>query len=161
VSRAATSQLLFARTFNAGLGRVPRCLACACHAWAGPLVGFVLAILLVSTTPVGTGGGVHQFTLVHPLFSHLHVYAGQILTHEQLEQAVVATASGEARPRLPGPALGAGSAGVTIDAGLAQSPVLPASLVATLPSAPTRSLDVDDTAPRGRTEAPPDPPPTA
>jgi hypothetical protein len=154
------SQPLSARILPTGLGIMPRSLVAACHAWVGPLVAFVLAMLLVSTTPVGTGGGVHQFSLVHPLFSHLHLYAGQILTHEQLEQAVAAT-GGEARPGPAGPALGAGSPGVTLDAGLALSPILPMPPAAAVVGARARSYDSDDDVPGGRVEAPPDPPPTA
>ena len=50
-------------------------------------VVFMLALLLVSTTPMGTGAGVHQFDLVHPLFAHVHLVNGRVLTHEQIDRA--------------------------------------------------------------------------
>src|SRR5438045_6357708 len=49
----------------------------------GYLIAFVLVLLLASTTPVGTGSGAHQFDLLHPLFSHVHVVDGRVVTHEQ------------------------------------------------------------------------------
>ena len=67
-----------------------------------PLV-LLLALLLIGTTPTGTGAGLHQFDLVHPLFAHLHVVNGRVLTHEQMQRGEPA-ARGVSR----GPALGAG-----------------------------------------------------
>lgn len=122
-----------------------------------PLLATILAVLLISTTPIGTGGGVHQFDLVHPLFSHLHLYQGRLLTHEQLESALTRTTA----PVGAGPALGAGSVSATGDAGLALSPTLPPISSATLFDLPARAMDLDVASPRDRVEAPPDPPPTA
>jgi len=136
-----------------------RSMAGACHRSLAPLVTFVLAMLLVSTTPIGTGGGVHQFDLVHPLFSHLHLYAGRLLTHQQLEQALADHVPAN-RPSVPGPAFGAGTASDALDGGLAVGPLVPLQPVANVASRPGQRLDLDDVSvPRGRTEAPPDPPP--
>jgi hypothetical protein len=133
-------------------------MASASVASPGALVAVVLAALLMVTTPVGTGGGVHQFNLVHPLFAHVHIYDGRILTDEQLAQAL---RSSSTRTTTPGPALGAGSASESGDAGLALSPTVPVPLEATLASRRAPTFDTDVALPRGRVEAPPDPPPTA
>ena len=147
------------RTFTTRPELRPRSMGGACHRSLAPLVTFVLAMLLVSTTPIGTGGGVHQFDLVHPLFSHLHLYAGRLLTHEQLEQAI-ADHMQASRPSVPGPAFGAGTAADALDGGLALGPLVPLQPVASVASRPGQRLDLDDVrVPRGRTEAPPDPPP--
>ena len=50
----------------------------------GYLIAFVLMLLLAATTPVGTGTGLHQFDLLHPLFSHVHVVNGRVMSHEQM-----------------------------------------------------------------------------
>lgn len=129
----------------------------------GPFVAFVLAMLLIGTTPVGTGGGVHQFSLVHPLFSHVHLYAGRLLTHEQLKlEGTVQNASTASHAQSPrsGPALGAGSAAGETDAGLALSPTVPVPPSAVLLGARAGLLEAEGIAPRGRVVAPPDPPPT-
>ena len=40
----------------------------------------VLGGLLVVTTPVGTGQGIHQSELLHPLLPHLHLVAGRLVS---------------------------------------------------------------------------------
>jgi len=56
----------------------------------------VLALLLIGTTPTGTGVGLHQFDLVHPLFAHVHIVNGHVLTHDQAQQGATTTsASGQ------------------------------------------------------------------
>src|SRR5579864_7499576 len=80
----------------------------------GYLIAFMLAVLLASTTPVGTGAGTHQFDLLHPLFAHLHLVDGRWLTHEQLAQRVTPV---ETRTS-PGPALGAGNSAGSADGAL-------------------------------------------
>ena len=121
---------------------------------------FVLVVLLVSTTPMGTGTGVHAFDLVHPLFSHIHVVGGRVMTHEQIAQERANAAAD--KTTLPGPALGAGSNLPTADGlgltstALDDQPI--EALLAGLTSAPPL-MDVD--VPAGREVAPPDPPPLA
>jgi hypothetical protein len=124
------------------------------------LVAFTLALLLVGTTPTGTGAGVHQFDVLHPLFSHVHVINGRVMTHEQIQQ-------GQAAPRpaashaTPGPAFGAGSANVQGDAGLGISPIVPFLSVSLRPDPFGSRLAVEPRLLVGRVEAPPDPPPTS
>jgi hypothetical protein len=123
-------------------------------------VVFTLALLLVSTTPMGTGSGVHQFDLVHPLFAHVHLVNGRMLTHEQMEQ-------GDATPRPPahgytaGPAFGAGAGGAPGDTGLGVGPTLPFQPLSLLPAIFGRRFRLQARLPVGRSEAPPDPPPTS
>jgi hypothetical protein len=133
-------------------------MASAYRAAPGPLVAVVLAALLMVTTPVGTGGGVHQFNLVHPLFAHVHIYDGRILTHEQLAETLQPSPP---RTHSPGPALGAGSASASAEAGLALSPTVPVPPTAVLAGTRAQTFETDLAPPRGRVEAPPDPPPTA
>ena len=124
---------------------------------AGYLFAVLVAVLLAVTTPVGTGAGVHQFDLVHPLFAHVHMINGRAMTHEQLQ------AQRSARPTANasrGPAFGAGSGGSAADGGVGVSPTLPAVSVS-LVFGRERLAAADATrAPTGRVEAPPDPPPT-
>jgi hypothetical protein len=123
-------------------------------------VVFTLALLLVSTTPMGTGTGIHQFDLVHPLFAHVHVVNGRVLTHEQIAQ-------GQDIPRpagsgfAAGPVVGAGTAPAQGETGVGVSPTLPFQAVSLQsPFFGLRFLP-DARLPVGRSEAPPDPPPTS
>ena len=120
-------------------------------------LAFLLALLLVSTTPVGTGTGLHELDLLHPLFNHVHLVNGRILTHAQL------AASGVPVPAAPtnGPALGAGGGGAPIDGGLDVSPVGLLELTLILPGTLTESVVEDTPSVHGREEAPPDPPPVS
>ena len=47
-------------------------------------IAFVLAVLLIGTTPIGTGVGAHQFDLVHPLFTHVHIVNGRVLSQWEM-----------------------------------------------------------------------------
>src|SRR5438105_7629649 len=96
-------------------------------------IGFLLAVLLISTTPVGTGIGAHQLDLLHPLFSHVHVVNGRLLTHEQLSQSD--SASSPDAP-LRGPAVGAGSGSAPGDGGPGLIPTLPLLQMISVPVAP-------------------------
>jgi hypothetical protein len=120
----------------------------------GYLIAFVLTLLLASTTPVGTGAGSHQFDLLHPLFSHLHVVNGRLMTHEQMEAAMDLDSS----PRAPGVALGSGGAG-SDDGGVGISPTLPAPATFVTALSHNRSESSETVAPVGRDDPPPDPPP--
>jgi hypothetical protein len=121
----------------------------------GCLTAFVLAMLLASTTPIGTGAGLHQFDLLHPLFSHVHLVNGQILTHEQLLQRQAARDLGYAA----GPSLGSGGTNASIEAGVGPSPVVPDELFRLSAAQPTGWLMVEVRTPPGHLEAPPEPPP--
>jgi hypothetical protein len=124
----------------------------------GYTIALLLAVLLIGTTPVGTGVGLHQFDLVHPLFSHVHLVNGRVVTHDQMQRGETTVA----RPGSPGPALGAANA-----PGLADG-----ELGAFATDQPIQALDVlmmwhagrtewSALFPLDRREAPPDPPPTS
>jgi hypothetical protein len=117
----------------------------------------LLALLLIGTTPTGTGAGVHQFDLVHPLFSHVHVVNGRVLTHEQMRRGDPAGPSTSA-----GPAVGAanGSNAADVDLGVNSSDRPIESLVGALSWAARRTA-WHEGLPLDRREAPPDPPPTS
>jgi hypothetical protein len=121
----------------------------------GYLIGFILAVLLASTTPVGTGSGAHQFDLLHPLFSHVHLVNGHVLSHEQLAQA---PASMDERA-WSGPAVGSGGDSAFSDAGLGVSPTLPARAVEFVADTRPEIVVYEVRIPSGWLEAPPDPPP--
>jgi hypothetical protein len=121
----------------------------------GYLIAFVLAMLLASTTPVGTGAGVHQLDLLHPLFSHVHLVNGRILTHEQLMERPAATDEGYT----VGPSLGSSSDSASIEAGVAPSPIVPDGLLRLITSTPVGFVVDDVRTPAGNVEAPPEPPP--
>jgi hypothetical protein len=123
-----------------------------------PLLAIVLVMLLVSTTPIGTGGAIHHFDLLHPLFAHLHIYDGRIVTHEQLAEAMAARARTLHAP-MTGLALGAGSASATGDLGLDLSPVMPPGTIDALIESTSQPFGMEVRLPNSRTEAPPDPPP--
>jgi hypothetical protein len=124
---------------------------------SGCSIAFVLALLLVSTSPVGTGAGVHQFELLHPLFAHIHIVNGRVLTHEQLLSDQ--QPSPDPQPFAPGPAFGAGGGGTPADAGLGLGPTLPLIGLVVISALPDAWLSTDSEVPAGREEAPPDPPP--
>ena len=114
----------------------------------------VLALLLIGTTPTGTGVGLHMFDLVHPLFAHVHIVNGHVLTHDQVQQGVTTTSSS-------GPALGAGSGANQSSIGLGISPVLPIQVMG-LGSELLSPLPISLQPPAGRfQDTPPDPPPTS
>ena len=118
------------------------------------LIAFLLAVLLASTTPVGTGAGTHQFDLLHPLFSHLHLVNGRWLTHEELAKRA---AQVETRPSR-GLAFGAGEAPGSVD-GLGVSPVALGDALPVVLPVPVDFLLREARMPTGTVEAPPDPPP--
>jgi len=120
----------------------------------GYLVAFLLTLLLASTTPVGTGAGVHQFDLLHPLFSHVHLINGRFVTHEELAREAAAV-----QPGAPGVAIGGSSAGAGSDDGIGVSPTLPMHTQPLLNPARVGWVMSDMAMPDGHDEAPPDPPP--
>jgi hypothetical protein len=120
----------------------------------GYLTAFVLTVLLASTTPVGTGAGVHQYDLLHPLFSHMHVFNGRLMTHEQMEVEMAASPA-----PAPGVAFGSGGGAGSDDGSIGISPTLPNPPAwFAWPGAAAWDL-LDLGAPAGREVPPPDPPP--
>jgi hypothetical protein len=119
----------------------------------GALVGYVLALVLIGSSPVGTGQGAHQNQLLDALIPHVHFVDGQ-----QVQPG--APPSGATVYR-SGPAFGAGAGAASSTSGLALTAPLPTSVFG-LPDAPDRwqFASANQVLPRGRTEAPPDPPPT-
>src|SRR5262245_12800819 len=121
----------------------------------------VLVSLLVLTTPIGTGQGVHASELLHPLLPHVHLIGGQIVSDEQLAlaRAVVTPDRVTSQPQT-GPALGA-SAGAAADGlGIALGPTLP-SFDFLMATATRWRLSVGEgLPPREFRDAPQDPPPT-
>lgn len=123
-------------------------------------LAFVLAVLLFGTTPVGTGAGSHQFDLVHPLFSHVHIVNGRIVLHDQ--QQADGRAWSASRPTSPGPALGAGPAATQASFGVGIGPNVPMSGLGLVASPDLRRRAIALHPPIGRLqESPPDPPPTS
>jgi hypothetical protein len=119
------------------------------------LLIYALAVLLASSSPIGAGQGVHRDQLLDALLPHMHFVNGQPI--DVGEPAPISNGqTGNA-----GPALGAGAGGTATVAAEALTPVLRAfeRLLAPVPS-PSRLLVEDPPAPRGRIDAPPDPPPT-
>jgi hypothetical protein len=124
---------------------------------AGQLLIQLLVMLLVLTTPVGTGQGVHQTELLHPLFAHSHLIDGRIVTDEQLA-AALATAHAERQPTA-GPALGAAFGSEVGGDGLALGPTLPDTRLALVRGADRRMALLDEAAPAEFRDAPLEPPP--
>jgi|SRR5579871_1463017 len=120
----------------------------------GYLIAFILTLLLASTTPVGTGAGVHQFDLLHPVFNHMHLINGRLVTHEQLAAEMASPTA-----PLPGVAFGSGGGAGADEGGIGVSPTLPTPLPLIVASVATGWTHADDRTPAGRSEAPPDPPP--
>jgi hypothetical protein len=116
---------------------------------------FVLALLLIGTTPTGTGAGIHQFDLVHPLFAHVHIVNGYVVTHDQMQQ-------GGASPSRtsPGPALGSGAADGSTALGI--SPILPTQALGLISELGQPRVTLTLRLPAGRLQdRPPHPPPTS
>jgi hypothetical protein len=124
-------------------------------------VVFTLALLLVSTTPMGTGTGVHQLDLVHPLFAHVHLVNGRVLTHEQIARGQATTSPPLAKAYAAGPAFGAGAPAALGDIGLGVGPALPFQSASLLTVFFRRGIVPDARLPVSHSEAPPDPPPTS
>ena len=119
-------------------------------------LGSVLATLLVVTTPVGVGQGVHQGDLLHPAFPHLHYVNDKLVSHESASLANVANAT---RNVHKGPAVGAGAGADAAGPGVALSPTVPRPTVM-LPGDNARRLGVARTVPpREYLATPLDPPP--
>jgi len=122
------------------------------------VLAFPLLMLLVLTTPTGTGEGVHRALLLHPLFTHTHVVNGQVVTHDQAsdhptDASINANQHG-------GLALGAGAGATLVSDVSVSSPVVPLLDLRLEPDTDLRPTRSRPHLPSGRVEAPPDPPPT-
>jgi len=122
----------------------------------------VLAMLLALTTPVGTGDGVHQDQLLHPIFPHTHLIDGRIVSDQQLAAAQTAAARlAEVKPRTArhAPAVGAGSAAEALGVGLALSTTVPIVELRVIAPPGARLLQAELISPAEFREVPQDPPP--
>jgi hypothetical protein len=123
----------------------------------GTLLAFTLASLLVVTTPIGTGEGVHQNELLHPVFSHLHMINGRIVSHDEADSAAARAAEETRRPA--GVAWGAGAGGEVAGLGVAIYPNLPEWLLLLPVAAGGPAATSSGIIPHEFLDAPPDPPP--
>jgi hypothetical protein len=120
------------------------------------LLGYVLALLLLGTSPVGTGQGVHQNQLLDALVPHVHLPAAAQVVNQPTASPAASETYGHA------PAFGAGAGAATSASGLALVPVLPTRALALTTFSERRVVAIgDDALPPEQTEAPPDPPPNS
>jgi hypothetical protein len=124
---------------------------------AGQLLVPMLATLLVLTTPVGTGQGVHQNELLHPLLPHAHLIDGRIVSDAAARTAAIPDPVRSQAPS--GPALGAGIGADTPGLGLTLGPALPVlgPLIAATPESRVRISE--GVVPAEFRDPPQDPPP--
>jgi hypothetical protein len=125
---------------------------------AGQLLVPLLATLLVLTTPVGTGQGVHANELLHPLLPHMHLVDGRILTDGQVAAARPADGTSNTQAP-PGPSFGAGSGADAPAPGLALGPTLFVIAPAIAATPEGRLQVLEDLAPSEFRDPPRDPPP--
>lgn len=129
---------------------------------AGQLLVPVLATLLVLTTPVGAGQGVHQNDLLHPVLQHVHLVNGKVVTDEQMAAARAAAQlqdSLTSTTPVAGPALGAGNGADAAGLGIAVGPTLPLTGFSINTDPFTRLAMVDVASPTEFLDSPEDPPP--
>ena len=112
----------------------------------------ILSLLLVTTSPMGTGAGVHHDQLLDALIPHVHVVDGRIVASDSFQPSLEPT---------NGPVLGAGVGASAVAIGAGLLPVTATTLV--LPPRPLtdRLTPHLETVPDPHLEAPPDPPPSA
>jgi hypothetical protein len=121
----------------------------------GLLVTYLLGLLLVGTSPMGTGQGVHQDQLLDALVPHVHLVDGKSVAATATQGVSGATRSGTALGAGAGAAGGAAAA-----AGMALLPPRPTLGMMPPPGGDVwRLAPADNTLPRGQTVTPPDPPP--
>jgi hypothetical protein len=127
---------------------------------AGQLLTPLLAALLVFTTPVGTGQGVHENELLHPLLGHTHLVDGRIVSDAQLAAASAASRSDTVTSQpSAGPAFGAGSGADAPGLGLPVGPILSAGALAITAQLGGRLLVIQTTWPTEFLDQAQDPPP--
>jgi hypothetical protein len=119
----------------------------------GVLLSELLALLLMVTSPAGTGEGVHHDQLLDVLFPHVHFVDGRVVAAD--------TALPVIEQSFGSPALGAGAGASAAGAGASVMP--PTPLIVLLPpiQVARRPAATNEVLPLGHLEAPPDPPPTS
>ncbi len=116
--------------------------------------------MLVVTTPLGTGDSVHQDELLHPVFPHVHLIDGHIVSDYEL-----ADAAAEAETHLPPSRppqrlrLGAGSGADAAGFGLGLVPALPVMGLVLITAPGGRLAAVESRRPSEFRASPEDPPP--
>jgi hypothetical protein len=127
----------------------------------GQLLGMLVAALLLLSTPVGAGQGLHSGVLLHPILPHVHLLDGRVVTDEQLAAAMAARSTDALRqPPAGETALGAGSGADAAGLGLAIGPTPPdSSLTAVTPLLEGWLVSRDTTLETQFRDAPQDPPP--
>jgi hypothetical protein len=126
----------------------------------GQLVVQLLVALMVLTTPIGTGEGVHQTELLHPVLPHVHTINGQIVSDQQLAlDRVTQVAAASTSQPISGTALGAGSGADAAGLGIALGPTLPAVEPVYARSPEGRLTIVEGAEPSEFLAEPQDPPP--
>lgn len=128
-------------------------IASVMRSLASVTVLYVLAILLVGTSPIGAGQGRHRDQLVDLLLPHSHF-------------PDLSNVAGRRPPPLTadapsGPAFGAGAGAEAAALGLALTPPLPAFGELLVVGGETSIDTADPAPPRALLEPPPDPPPTS
>jgi hypothetical protein len=123
------------------------------------LLVFVLATLLVVTTPIGTGEGVHQDQILHPVLPHLHMINGRIVSHDEADAAAAAAHSRKSPQPTAGPAVGAGAGAPEAGLGIAIYPNVPLSVLVLPVVTVGRAGAANAELPDEFLDAPPDPPP--
>ena len=121
------------------------------------VVGYMLSLLLLGTSPAGTGQGVHANQLLDSIFPHVHVIDGQIVPAGQVPQATAV----DTQPA-HGPVLGAGSGATATTSALGLTPPVPINALRMIGRSERYQRFIsDDALPRATVNIPPDPPPTA
>jgi hypothetical protein len=117
------------------------------------LVTELLALLLVVTSPTGTGQGVHHDQLLDLLFPHVHMVDGRVVASDQVAPSLERSVGS--------PVLGAAAGASATAVGTSVMPPTPIGVQ--LPPIPltVRRAPSNDPLPTGLLEAPPDPPPTS
>jgi hypothetical protein len=119
------------------------------------LLAYVLSMLLIGTSPLGTGQGAHVGQLLDALIPHVHLIGGRVVS---ADAATPQSVSVQER----GPTIGAGAGTVAAGIGLALTPPLPliGQILPVQGGAPYHAT-ASDRLPAGWADAPPDPPPSA
>jgi hypothetical protein len=115
---------------------------------ASVLLIYVLSGLLASTSPIGSGRGVHQFQLVDELLPHIHLVNGQ--------RVEVGATQSDTTSNSPAFGAEAGASAALVPGVLLTPTIVPL----TVSRVQGERLSAEDAPlPPGRAEAPPVPPP--
>ena len=107
------------------------------------LITLLVVMLLMTTTPIGTGGGVHEGMLLHSLFPHVHIVDGQPVAHEAAGTRIGAEAGADAS-----------------EGGIGLIPTPPGNALALRLDIARHRASPDIAPNQALAEAPPEPPPT-